>query len=252
MSRVGLGLVKKPKKDITVDSLQKLFPSKKSTITQMTVEMFKECMEDPEFDGYQLMDTMTNYQNVMVKNSLSMSQYLDAIRFSAYLESTDDNYIDAYKKTFGHRKFVQDRRSASTDTGMYKELASAASRFRKSPTVVDILTQADVPLYLMFQGQRAKMAMVLANEAVSSKFAKDRISAADKFLTHVKPPENMKIALDVGINQGSVIDDYEKVMRAMVEKQKELIEAGGDLKAITNASIKVSDEVIDAEVETDG
>ena len=42
-----------------------------------------------------------------------------------------------------------------------------------------------------------------------------------------------------------MIDDYEMVMRRMVEKQKELIAAGGDIKQITNASIKREEGLIE-------
>lgn len=241
---VGLGLVKKKGEDITVESLQKMFPDKKNTINDKTVELIKECVDNPEFDGYKLLDTMTNYQNVMVKNSASMSQYLDAVRYSAYLES-NDSAVDAYVKTFGNRKFVQDRRDQDTDSVGYRELTSAASRFRKSPMVVDILTQADVPLYLMLQGARIQMAMVLSNEAMTAAYSKDRIAAADKFLTHVKPPEGMKIELDVGVSGNTVnaLDELRKATEKLAIAQSDSIKAGVAVKYIAESSI------VDAEIE---
>ena len=235
---VGLGLVKKKGEDITVESLQSMFPDKKSTISDKTVELIKECVDNPEFDGYKLLDTMTNYQNVMSKNSASMGQYLDAIKFSSYLES-DDSAVNAYVRTFGSRVFVQERRDLESDSVGYRELTSAAARFRKSPMVVDILTQADVPLYLMFQGQRMQMAMVLSNEAMTAAYSKDRIAAADKFLTHVKPPEGMKIELDVGVGGDTVnaLDELRKATEKLAIAQSDSIKAGVAVKYIAESAI---------------
>lgn len=247
-TKVGLGLIKS-KDEVTIASLSQLFPRKKNTITGKTVELINNTMNDPEFNGYSLMETLTTYENVMLKNKGDMVGYINAIRFCAYLEGTEDSTVEAYKKTFSNRPFVQERMNAATDSPEYKQLTSTASRYRKSPMVVDILTQADVPLYLMFQGFRYKMANVLAEEAMNAPFSKDRINAADKFLTHVKPPENIQVEMDIGVKEGNVIEDYEKVIAQMVDKQRELIAGGADIKAITNASIKVnSEEIIDAEV----
>lgn len=246
-NKVGLGLVKKKPKEITIDKLKTLFPKKKGSITEKTVDLINEVQNDPEFDGSRLVDTMVTYQNVMLKNSGSMDQYLDAVRFCAYIEC-EETIVEAYKRTFSNREFVKDRWDAKTDSIPYKELVSAASRFRKSPMVIDILTQADVPLYLMFQGARYAAVNVLADKMINSRYDKDQISAAKALLENVKPPENVKLEMDIGIDTGSVIDDYEKAMSAMVEKQMELIQQGADIKDITNAKINfIEAEVEDAE-----
>lgn len=237
---VGLGLVKKKQKDITIEELQKMFPKKKATISEKTVKLVNSVQNDPEFDGSKLIDTMMSYQNVMLKNSSSIEQYLDAVRFCAYVEC-EETAIEAYKRTFCHRDFVTERWDAETDSIPYKELVSASARYRKSPMVIDILAQADVPLYLMFQGARYQAVNVLADKMVNARYDKDQISAAKALLENVKPPDNVQIEMEIGVDTGSVIDDYEKAMSAMVEKQLELIAQGADLKDVTNAKINVID-----------
>lgn len=247
----GLGLVKKKVEEVTIEKLCDLFPQKKRTINQKTVDIINSAASDPEFDGASLMDTMVTYQNVMFKNKGTIENYLNAIRFCSLIEAGDDNIVETYKKVFYMRDFVKERKDLPTDSVGYKELTSAASKYRRSPMVIDILTQADVPLYLMMQGDRVAMAALLVREANTAPLAKDRIAAADKFLTHVKPPENIQIEMDIGVKESNIIEDYEKVMAQMVAKQKELVESGADLKAITNTPIKItnsSEEVIDAEV----
>ena len=243
---VGLGLVKKKKQNITVESLQKMFPKKKGSISEKTVELVNAVQNDPEFDGSKLIDTMVTFQNVMMKNSGSMDQYIDAVRFCAYVEC-EETAVEAYKRTFSNREFVRERWDVKTDSIPYKELVSAASRYRKSPMVVDILAQADVPLYLMFQGARYQAVQVLADEMVNANFSKDRISAADKLLTHVKPPENVQIEMDIGIQNNSAVTDLQAQLAQMAERSLELIQQGADKNEVINAPIRA--KVIDVEIE---
>jgi len=247
MDKVGLGIIKK-KVDITVEQLQKMFPAKKNTITAKTVELLNEASEDPEFDGYRLIRQMENLQSVMYKNSSSMEEYLDALRFCAYLETCDDSYTEAYKKTFARRDFVRDRRELPSGDSRYSELTSAASRFRRSPLVIDILTQADVPLYLLFQGFRYKAVMRLAHEMENARFDKDRINAADKLLTHVKPPDNVKIELEVGKKESQVLQDLNDQLAEIASRQLHHLKMGSaDLSQL--GAMKPRAEIIDVETE---
>lgn len=117
--------------------------------------------------------------------------------------------------------------------------------------VRDILTQAEMPLYLMFQGARYSAVSKLVEEMEDAQFSKDRISAAKAILEHVKPPENMKVELDIGIKQDNIIDRYEAMITDLVQHQKKEIAEGKDLAEITNMSIvkKTEEEILDAEYE---
>lgn len=247
----GLGIVKKQKTELTVEELKQRFPSKAKTITDETVELINAANSDPDFNGDEFLNTMYDYENVMYKNKASFKDYITALKFCAYLESEGDNYTEAYKRARANDKFVIDRLNVPTDSDQYKELTYAASRYRKTPMVRDILTQADMPLYLMFQGARYKAVKVLADEMITAQYSKDRINAADKLLTHVKPPENAKVELDVSIKQDSIIDKYEAMITDLVKAQKEQIALGGNLKEITNIAIisKNKDDIIDVEHE---
>jgi hypothetical protein len=247
----GLGIVAREKSEVTVDSLKEMFPSKKGTITDEVVDIINSSQQDPSFSGDEFIDALVTYKDVMVKNSASIKQYIDAIKFCAYLEAENDNFTEAYKRAFAHRQFVIDKSSAVPGSPEYNELTSAASRYRKRPIVVDILTQTDMPLYLMFQGERYKAVAVLADEMRTADYSKDRIAAADKLLTHVKPPEGVKVELDVGVRKDSQIDRYEEMISQLVAKQKQDIINGGDLHSITNVAIvaKTEEEILEGEIE---
>ena len=248
----GLGLVKKEKTELTAEELKQKFPAKAKTITEETVALINEATFDPNFNGDEFLSTMLDYENVMYKNKASMKDYITALKFCAYLESEGDNYTEAYKRARANDTFVLERKNVETGSDKYKELTFAASRYRKTPMVKDILTQADMPLYLMFQGARYKAVKTLADEMLTAQYSKDRISAADKLLTHVKPPENAKIELDVSVKQDSIIDKYDSMITELVKVQQQQIADGGNLREITNVDIIAKhdkEDAIDAELE---
>lgn len=243
------GIVSKPKTGITVEDLKRRFPSKKNTINEDTVALINEANNDPSFNGDEFINTLMDYQNVMATCSGSMKEYINAVKFCAYLEAEDFNITEAYKRARSNDAFVIERMDAESGTSAYNELTSAASRYNKSPMVRQILTQSDMPLYLMFQGARYKAVAVLADAMVNARFDKDKINAADKLLSHVKPPENIQVELDIGVKESSAVQQLNDQLAQLAASQKVHLESGSTNLAQLGA-MKVKDsDVIDAEVE---
>jgi hypothetical protein len=99
---------------------------------------------------------------------------------------------------------------APTTSQKYTELTSAASRYRRSKIVVDILTLAAVPFELMFTGMRYKAVGLLFNEMKTADYAKDRINAAKELLAATKGPDNLNMNLAIGPSQ-TAVDMQEKL-----------------------------------------
>lgn len=247
----GLGIVKKDKTEFTREELVAKLPRKKNTITDELVDLINEANNDPQFNGDEFMSTMVEYQSVMTDCSASIPEYINALKFCAYLEAEDGNLTEAYIRARGNDRFVADRRGAEVGSPDYNALTSAASRYRKTPMVRKILTQSDMPLYLMFQGSRYGAVAVLAKEMVEAKYSKDRITAAKFLLDTVKPPESLEVELQVGPNQEAkdMSTQLSEQLAASVAMQKKMLEAGVDFKQATTLGINLnSDDVEDAEV----
>lgn len=225
------------KKEITKEQIQSALPSRKNTITDEVVELINKSQDDPEFQGESLLQTATTYEQVLVRNKASIRQYLDAIRFCAYLLSEDDNATEAYKRTFIDRDFVQDRINQPTDSNKYIELVSAASRYRRSKLVVDILTVSQVPLELMFGGMRMKAVGVLADRMMNSRLDRDRISAAKELLAATKGPDEHRIELDVGVKETSAVVALQEQLAEMGRVQLARLRQGEDLKSVQKLGI---------------
>jgi len=235
-------------KKFTKEELQEKFPAKRNTITDEVVEYINSTISDPDFDSSTFMSHLIDYQTIMMETSASMRDYINAMKFCAYLES-NHSITEAYKKARINDEFVQKRLNAKSNTPEYNELTNAASRYRKSKLVRQILAQSDMPLYLMFQAERYKAVAVLAQEMFSAPYSKDRINAADKLLTHVKPPENQKVELEVGLNQNA------QDMQTKLFEQLSKISEGQHARLVNGEDIKdvqrvgITTEFVEAEPE---
>lgn len=214
-------------KAITLEDIKAAVPSKKNAITPEIVELINKSQEEPEFQGESLLSTLTTYESVMAgRSGVGMKDYVNAVRFCAYLMTVDDNYTEAYMKTFRDRDFVKERINASSSSVEYRELTKAASRFRASKLVVDILTLSQVPLDLMFTGARYRAIGVLAALMETAKYDKDRISAAKELLAATKGPEKLQVQLGVGAGESSAIDRLNDQLAMIAARQRGMLESG--------------------------
>ena len=236
------------KQEITKEKLQELFRSnnRKINITDEALDLINQAVNDPVFDGFKLMETMVTYQNVLEGSNAPLVDYINAIKFTSFLEANEGNYTDAYIKTFWSRDFIQDRVYASTDSDEYKQITSAANRYRKSKLVTKIITQSEIPFYILFQGYRYKALNRLVYEMEHAHLPKDRINAADKVLQHTAPPEEMKLQLDLGVkdNENNIVAQYEKAMQRLATEQRLAIKNSANADEVVNVKL-VEAEIVD-------
>lgn len=233
---------------LTIEDVQNALPSRKNTITQELVDIINEVNLEAEFQGESLIQTAVTYEKVMVNNKASIREFVDAIRFCAYLLTLEDNYTEAYKKTFYYRDFVKERMNADTKSIKYAELTSAASRYRqKNKLVIDLLTYSQAPLDLMFMGWRYKAVGVLADTMMNAKLDRDKINAAKELLAATKGPETQKIELDIGVKESSAVASLNDQLAQLAGRQKMLLESGArDLSDF--GAMKPQEEIVEAEI----
>ncbi len=225
--------------------LIKYFPKRAKTITDELVALIDSTRDEPEFQGESLMKNMVTYQSALEGKGTSISDYVSAIKFSAYMVTCDDNYTQAYIKTFSHRKFVQDRIDADTGSNKYKELVAAASRFRKGTTVVSILTVSQAPFDLMFTGMRYKAVGILAEVMETARYDRDKINAAKELLAATKGPDNVKIDLDIGAKENSAVQQLNEQLAKFASDSLRQLEHGvTDLTTL--GAMTVQEDTVDA------
>jgi hypothetical protein len=229
--------------------VQNALPSRKNAITQELVDVLNEVKDEAEFQGEPLLNTAVVYEKLMINNKASVREFVDAIRFCAYLVTMDDNYTEAYKKTFYYRDFVKERISADTKSIKYAELTSAASRYRRNNKLVaDLLVYSQAPLEIMFLGWRYKAVGVLADTMMNAKLDRDKINAAKELLVATKGPETKRIELDIGVKENSAIASLNEQLSVMAGKQVMLLESGARELSDFGSLKPKQEDVVDAEI----
>ena len=240
----------KLQKTTTLEELKQLMPAKKGVLTQDIVDMINSVQNEAEFQGESLLQTMVTYQKVLDTAKVGIKEYVNAIRFCAYLVSMDDNYTEAYKRTFCERDFVKKRAALPTDTTKYAELTSAASRYRRSKLVVDILTASQVPLGLLYMGHQYEAVNVLYDVMHTAKYDRDKINAAKELLAAVKLPETAKVELDVNVKESTAVQQLNDQLAQLANRQMQHLQAGSvDLDDIGAMKVAGDSTVVDAEVD---
>lgn len=234
---------------LTIESIQTALPSRKNAVTQELVDMLNDVNQEAEFQGESILHTAVTYEKLMITHKASIREYIDAIRFCAYLVTLDDNLTEAYKKTFYYRDFVKERMNVDTKSVKYAELTSAASRYkRNSKLVADLLTYSQAPMEIMFLGLRYKAVGVLADVMMNARQDRDKINAAKELLAATKGPETQKIELDIGVKENSAIANLNEQLSVLAGRQKMLLEAGArDLADFGSMKVK-QEEIVDAEL----
>lgn len=231
---------------ITRADLKKAFPHRQAAITQELIDIFNESLEDAEFQGESLLSSAVTYESVINGSSrASFQEYIIGIKFCAYLMN-EDNITESYCKAFAHRDFVKARRNKPAKSKEYKELTSAASRYRRSKLITDILTVSQVPLDILFTGVRYRAVQKLVEEMETAPLAKDRINAANFVLVNTKGPDLHKIDLNLGVNESKAVEQLNEQLTLIAAKQKALLE-GNVIDLNTIGAVKLNAEIEDAE-----
>jgi len=206
-------------------------PQMKSAVTDELMLTINTALKNSEaMEIYK--ENLLSFTSVLQQGKFTLSQYTNAVRYVGFKVMGSSNK-DAYVKTFPD-KYQTFLKEAVSD----KDIASYITAFNKSKLVNLIFAQAQIPTHILNAPLFQAAINCQASLMVNAKSEMVRFQAANSLLTHLKAPETIQVALDVGITANTVIDDYEHAMRLMVEQQLQLIANGGDLKQIANASIK--------------
>jgi hypothetical protein len=227
---------------LTIEILRDIAPKKtRSMVTPELVDKLNAWNEDPKLLGG-FKDNVLSYIGVLKTGRYRIDEYMNAVRFVSY-KLIGHSDIDAYAITF------PERYQRLVDTGVSRnDIAPYVSIYRKTQLVVKIFEQSIVPTNILNAPMHQEALNELMKIGLTGRSEVARVTALNSVLIATKPPEATKLELEISVDTGSVIDDYETAMNAFADKQLEIMRQGGDLKAITNASIKRKEEVIDAEI----
>ena len=142
-------------------------------------------------------------------------------------------------------------------------VASHVSMYNSSEMVIEIDKMLMMPVAIqyapMFHHSVKKLFDLSNGFAANGKEASAHVQlmAATELAKITKMPETAKVEVDVKVNQGSIIDEYEKAINMMANAKLDQIKSGGNMFGTINTPIRATKQisepeykdVIDAEVE---
>ncbi|EAK2897044.1 hypothetical protein HRO53_002080 [Campylobacter coli] len=158
----------------------------------------------------------------------SIQHFLTSMKFVSYMNlgcSTFEAYIRSHSYSKVVQVYMRDK-----SKHLEEQIDSASKLFSKSKLVILIQQSSDVPLNLLYAGYRYQAIDRLRKEMNNASYARDRIMAADKLLTHLAPQaqqNNVNIHLG-NSNQINIIDGYQDELRKLAEQQLKLISTNKD------------------------
>lgn len=217
---------------LTTEQFKQVLPTRlKKTVNQELIDKINATISDP-YMVETLRDNILGYVNVLQDGRFKIEDYISAVKYCSYKLMGDTN-IKAYTKTFPDRYQRMVTEGVST-----KDINSYVTSYNKNKLVIMIMEQSLVPSHVMNQDLYQKALNVQAELMVSAKSEKVRCDAANSLLTQLKLPETKKIELDIGVKEGSIIDDLRQATLALAAEQRKMLEAGAmNTKEIAHSKI---------------
>jgi len=204
--------------DLSVDIIKDVMPkSIRPNITPELITLINSIIKDPEV-GEDYREHILGFSDVMKGGLYRMEDYITAVKYTSYKLRGDSNIV-AYIKTFPDR--VARYKSNGT-----VDISPWVTSYGRSKLVNAILNKSMIPTHILNADIHQKAVNVLADLMLTATSEKVRSDSANSLLTHLKPPENTKIEIDMNVKQVDGISDLRQATLELIKAQKLSIESG--------------------------
>lgn len=223
----------------------------------LTLEQFKEALPDQMkkniskdvVDGVNILlsdldmaeqyrDNLLGYTQVMREGKFKLTSYVSAVKYITQ-QLAGKNNQDAYMATFPDKWSDWISRNVSA-----KDISSYVSVYNGSKLVNLIREQSLIPNWILNQDIRQKAINHLSTLMLTATSEKVQAEAAIGLLTHLKMPEKLKVELDIGIKENSVMDQLQQASLDLATRMQQMVAAGA-----WSAQDLLDEKVITGEVE---
>jgi hypothetical protein len=122
-------------------------------------------------------------------------------------------------------------------------MSSFSSAYNKTKLVTVVTEQTLIPTHILNADLFQEAINTQAELMRSANSEKVRSDAANSLMVQLRPPENKKIELDIGIKESTTISELRETTRLLAEEQSRIISAG-----LVSALDIANSKVIEGEV----
>lgn len=226
--------------NLTVDQLKLAVPANlKSSVTQELADKLNSICDDPDLSKT-IQENFVTYTSVLREGKYKLDDYMNAVTYSSF-KLMGLNNQDAYAKTFPYKYQALVAKGTSQ-----KDISAYVASFTRGKLVTSIMEQSMIPFHILNQDARQKALNTLVDLMCNGKSERTRCVAADSVLNHTEVPAAQAAMVNVNINKYSGIDDLEKAMATLAQKQRDAIAHG----VMSTKSVAES-TLVDAEIIND-
>lgn len=205
---------------LTKEDIVSALPKKATSIINSgVVDYINAALQDQD-SIERFRENLLNYNTVLSDGKYKMTDYLNAVMFVSF-KMMDYSNIDAYARTFPERMKRFSREGKSMD-----EVHNFVSAYTRTQLVVKIITKTIIPSHILNQDLYQE---ALNKNAILMRTAKRedvQLEAAKFLATHLAPPVDTKIKLDISSEGSNLMDELREETARLVRAQRESIESG--------------------------
>jgi len=247
--------------NLTADKVKKMLPKGSShQVTDKVMEIIYNMEHDTGLEQNYLEEQLLSNINIVKEMKVDMVDYIAAVKYCTLKQNMSNR--KAWEITFPDRLRRAEEKLAKREAegrGNSVNIDSHVSNYNKTQLVVKIDTELSVAWHNLYMPARTQALRSLidlgqgrakpnADGEMMTVTPHVQFLANKEIVDVLKPPEEKKDTLDININPGSIIDEYEQVFAQMAQKKMDIIESGGNMLDAINAPVRVQEHVIDAEV----
>lgn len=215
-----------------IDVLKRVLPKEiANTLSPTVQQQIQDMLDDPDnCEIYR--DNLIGYTQVLKEGRFKIQDYINAVKYVSFKHMGCTN-IDSYIKTFPDR-YKRLLNQGSSD----KDISAYVAGYHSTKLVKTILDQSMMPLHMSHMDTFLKAVKTQAELMVTAASDKVRCDAADSIMRHLKPPEESKIKMDIGVTSNPILDQLAEATTALVNNQKRALAEGSvTLKDIGRSNI---------------
>lgn len=246
--RLNNEVIRPEPQNLTVEKLKSFMPKGASIeVTEAVLDKINNVGTDTGLMQEVFEEQVLSYAHLTAGKGRSLEKLINALKYCnlKLIEGMTNErawaivFPDKYDKLIRERRFV----------------GSHVSMYNSSEMVVEIDKLLMVPVAIQYAPvfHSSIQKMVNLSNGIGAK-PNDTVSAHVQLMAAVelakltKMPEIAKVEVDVKVNQGSIIDEYEKAINMMANaKMNELSNGGKNMYDVINAPVRAKKEISDAD-----
>lgn len=224
--------------DLTREEIERALPANlKIAATDSLTDLVNTIVSD-ELVAQNIRENFIGYAGVLKDGKFKTQDYLNAVVYVSFKVMGYSN-LESYQRTFPQRYADLVAKGIPS-----KDIAAYVAAYHRGKLVNLIMEQSLVPTWVLNQDLYQKAINVQADLMMNANSEKVKTEAANSLLTHLKKPEVKEFQISVESKENSGMTEIKNALRAMAEKQMELINGGVTTREIAATPLLPAPEIV--------